>query len=256
MLQRWSARVQASQCQLPNSSSSRQINNNDEGEQGTSLDTLLGSSNNNPRSMDNGLAELEDELNFQLFSLDRPLLAARSSNPKIKKRHNSNQENVTSNKSRPPLQNNRSDYCTDKNNNTEEDVSISEKSNDKQRDEQETKDTKEMPSQETETKQVDDAADSGFIGVQRRKNKIKRFFLSGIDSSVKENTILSYLSRRGITPTYLKVFNSNRKETLSAKFHVHDKDVILVLDGGFWPEGVKCREWLTRNQMERLYNKY
>ncbi len=36
----------------------------------------------------------------------------------------------------------------------------------------------------------------GFIGVKRRRNRIKKFFLSGIDERVKEAQILSYLEQQ------------------------------------------------------------
>ena len=60
----------------------------------------------------------------------------------------------------------------------------------------------------------------GFVGVKRRRNRTKRLFLSGIASSVNEKHIQSYLERRNINPTYISVFPSKRKGTVSAKVHI------------------------------------
>ena len=54
----------------------------------------------------------------------------------------------------------------------------------------------------------------GFVGVERRRNRTKRIFLSGIASSVNKKHIQSYLERRNINPTYISVFPSKRKGTV------------------------------------------
>jgi hypothetical protein len=55
----------------------------------------------------------------------------------------------------------------------------------------------------------------GFIGVDRRRKRIKNFFLSGIHESVKENQILSYLEQRKITPTHISLFRSHRSKPVN-----------------------------------------
>ena len=57
-----------------------------------------------------------------------------------------------------------------------------------------------LPRRQPETKT--DSDDDGFIGVQRKRNKIKKFFVSGISTSVNEEQITRYLQKRNITPTY------------------------------------------------------
>ena len=53
--------------------------------------------------------------------------------------------------------------------------------------------------------------DGELKGVDRRRNKIKHFFLSGNSEDVNENQIMSYLNKRNITPTRISVFKSRRK---------------------------------------------
>ena len=60
----------------------------------------------------------------------------------------------------------------------------------------------------------------GFIGVDRRRKKVKKLFLSGIHESVQESQILSYLEQRNIIPTHIALFRSQRRGTRSAKIHI------------------------------------
>lgn len=98
----------------------------------------------------------------------------------------------------------------------------------------------------------------GFTGVERKRNKIKKFFVTGIAENVKESQILSYLQRQNITPTYISIFSSKRRGTLSAKIHVPSAVSKLVQEDNFWPKFVICRPWRSRenikNTVERKIN--
>jgi hypothetical protein len=83
----------------------------------------------------------------------------------------------------------------------------------------------------------------GFIGVERKRNKYKKFFLSGIADGVKESQIYSYLIERNITPTMVSTFQSKRKGTMSAKIHIPLTTSSVVLEKNFWPEFVYCKPW-------------
>ena len=83
----------------------------------------------------------------------------------------------------------------------------------------------------------------GFIGVDRRRKRTKKFFISGIHESVKESQILSYLEQRNITPTHISLFRSQRRGTRSAKIHIPSLMGSLVQTESFWPKFVKCRLW-------------
>ena len=94
----------------------------------------------------------------------------------------------------------------------------------------------------------------GFIGVDQRRKRIKKFFLSGIHESVKENQIWSYLEQRNITPTHISLFRSQRRGTRSAKVHIPSSAGLLVQSDSFWPKFVRCRPWQpinSRNSTKR-----
>ena len=63
-----------------------------------------------------------------------------------------------------------------------------------------------------------------FIGVERRRNKTKSFFLTGIAESVTEDQVLAYLRKRNMTPTLICIFQSRRKGTCSAKINFSSRD--------------------------------
>ena len=66
-------------------------------------------------------------------------------------------------------------------------------------------------------------AGDSFSGVERRRNKIKSFFLSGIAENVTEGKVLSYLKERNVIPTQIRIIHSRRKGTLSAKVNIPSK---------------------------------
>ena len=86
-------------------------------------------------------------------------------------------------------------------------------------------------------------ADDGFKGVERKRNRIKRFFLTGIAECVEEKHIRAYLESRNIKPTHISIFKSRRKGTVSAKLNIRSFDAKLVTVEKFWPMFVKCKQW-------------
>lgn len=88
--------------------------------------------------------------------------------------------------------------------------------------------------------QQDDDSGSGFVGVERKRNRTKSFFLSGIAENVTEKQILSFLKQKNVTPTLIRIFKSRRKQTLFAKINFLSKDCSIVLQENFWPKFVRC----------------
>ena len=85
--------------------------------------------------------------------------------------------------------------------------------------------------------------DDGFIGVERKRNRIKQLFVTGIAKNVKENQIQSYLEDRDVTPTRITIFQSKRKGTISAKVNIPSVSLPLVQHEHFWPKFVTCKPW-------------
>ena len=69
----------------------------------------------------------------------------------------------------------------------------------------------------SKTKVAKSSCDSdGFLGVVRNCTRTKKYFVSGIAENVNKNHILSYLREREIIPTYISIFRSKRRGSLSA----------------------------------------
>ena len=90
----------------------------------------------------------------------------------------------------------------------------------------------------------------GFIGVERKRRKTKKFFLTGIAENVNENQILSYLNKKNIIPTYLSIFPSRRRGVLSSKIHVPSAASLLVQEENFWPKYVTCKPWRAKDDIK------
>ena len=86
--------------------------------------------------------------------------------------------------------------------------------------------------------------------MKRNQSKARRFFLSGSDEKVNAEVISHYLQQRGFT--LLKVFQSKRKGTVSAKLHVSLADSTTILQDNFCPKYVRCRCWLSKGKMENV----
>ena len=82
-----------------------------------------------------------------------------------------------------------------------------------------------------------------FIGVKRKRNKTTKLFVTGIDENVKESQILSFLKRRNVIPTYISIFKSRRRGTISSKIHVPTVVSSLLQEDNFWPKYVRCKPW-------------
>ena len=83
----------------------------------------------------------------------------------------------------------------------------------------------------------------GVKGVQQRRSRIKRFFLSGIAESVKETNIRAYLEKRNVKSTHISIFKSRRQGTVPAKINIPAGDAKLVSTNGFWTMFVQCKPW-------------
>ena len=90
-----------------------------------------------------------------------------------------------------------------------------------------------------------------FIGVQRKRNNTRAFFLSGINQKVSEKEIQDYLHKRNVIPTLLKIFPSQRKGTVSAKINVPAAASSQVTQSDFWPKFVHCRKWVPKSKLEK-----
>ena len=95
-----------------------------------------------------------------------------------------------------------------------------------------------------------DGDPDGFVGVTSKRKKIKKFFLTGIAASVKESHILTYSGKRDLKPTYISIFNSKRKNTISAKIHFPSVVSSIIEQDDFWPRFVRCRPWKYRKILE------
>ena len=90
--------------------------------------------------------------------------------------------------------------------------------------------------------------DVEFKGVDRRRNRIKHFFLTGISDDVHKEQIVSYLKCRNVEPTNISILNSRQIGAISAKVSVPSFAAGLLNEENFWPKFVRCRPWRKKSQ--------
>lgn len=88
---------------------------------------------------------------------------------------------------------------------------------------------------------------SWFGGVV--KNRVERYYVGHIDPNSNEAGIRAYIQDQGIHVTFLRLMQSQMDNTLSAQVNVAATDTSrCLLERGFWPKGIRCREWKPRSQ--------
>ena len=75
--------------------------------------------------------------------------------------------------------------------------------------------------------------------------KAAHIFIHNLDKNCSKTTLASYMKKKKIEP--IDIRQTSKEDWLSASFKVavHDKDKEVTLQEGFWPSGVRCREWIA-----------
>ena len=75
---------------------------------------------------------------------------------------------------------------------------------------------------------------------------VSSIFVHGVDKECTADILSGFLKRKGVTPREVRL--TSRKTALSASFRcmVPEDKRDATLRPDFWPQGVKCREWLMR----------
>ncbi|CAG2238848.1 unnamed protein product [Mytilus edulis] len=81
-----------------------------------------------------------------------------------------------------------------------------------------------------------------------RKNRVDRYFVSGISLESTEHGMKSFLEENGIRYTFLRFFNSRYGSSFSAQLNVVCNDSSIVLDRAFWPTGIRVRRWIPKSR--------
>lgn len=80
--------------------------------------------------------------------------------------------------------------------------------------------------------------------VIRGSKPLKPLFIYGVDSAVTTDALKEFLTGKGIQPK--QVWRVSKETWLRASFKVtlEEEDAEKCSQAEFWPEGIRCREWL------------
>lgn len=86
------------------------------------------------------------------------------------------------------------------------------------------------------------------------KKRSKRFYLGGFRSTITENRITEYVSKRGPTVSHVKIFQNKRNGSVFVRLNAYDDEKALMLSTPyFWPEEITCRPWVSQVEYKRRY---
>lgn len=88
----------------------------------------------------------------------------------------------------------------------------------------------------------DDAEFSEYV-----RKRTKCFFVGGFKSSITEDKLIKYVERRGLTVTWVSIWTA-KSGRLIIRLNIEVcKDYRRISEPGFWPKGITCRPWVTKN---------
>ncbi|MEW8562289.1 MAG: hypothetical protein AB2541_09295 [Candidatus Thiodiazotropha sp.] len=101
-----------------------------------------------------------------------------------------------------------------------------------------------------------DDDDDDFL--QFVKKKARRYYLGGFKPTVTHERIRAYVTRRGPTVTWIRIWHSKRNpNNVVVRLNVEDNSSAHRVEGrSFWPPGVICKPWVNRSERhnERQYS--
>ena len=92
-------------------------------------------------------------------------------------------------------------------------------------------------------------SDGDFI--QRVPSKALRCYVGGFKSSITENLLCNYVQRRGVFVSWLNIRRYPDQSRAVIQINIDGERVFRLFEEGFWPAGVQCRPWYTRNAYRR-----
>jgi hypothetical protein len=103
------------------------------------------------------------------------------------------------------------------------------------------------------TRDCDLSYDDFYEHIRRRT---ERYYVGGFKPSISEDKIARYVRSKGLTVTKVSIFRNDKRKTTVVRVNVEDDGTAdnLTEDSTFWPRGIICRPWLSRNARQNLHD--
>ena len=86
-----------------------------------------------------------------------------------------------------------------------------------------------------------------MIGVSRKR--VVSYYISNIDQSSTYSGFMKFLKSKGVTAAQVRLFY--HKFSISTKLNIPSMYCYLVESEDFWPDRMKCRKWLEKNEWKK-----
>ena len=99
------------------------------------------------------------------------------------------------------------------------------------------------------SKELDDsflANDIGFSDFVRKRTK--RYYVGGFKNSTTEEKLIQFIESKGLKVTWIHIWPSKRRGRVVIRLNIEAcGGCDRIAERGFWPRGVKCQPWMSRN---------
>ena len=84
------------------------------------------------------------------------------------------------------------------------------------------------------------------------RNRVDRYFVSGIRKSSTESGMRNYLEEQNVHVTFIRYFSNPNSVTDSAQLNVVCENSNIIQNNSFWPWGIKIRRWIPRSRFNYM----
>ena len=126
------------------------------------------------------------------------------------------------------------------------DMRVSDKSDKRFASRQDHYDPRSHPEPELAQYDDEDFDDDFQMHIRRRS---RRFYIGGFKPSISAPKLRHYVTRKGVPVTWISIRKYEKQNKAVIRLNVDADSSNKLLEYGFWPRGISCRPWLTKNQL-------
>ena len=88
------------------------------------------------------------------------------------------------------------------------------------------------------------------------RKRTKRFYIGGFKPSITQAKLIKYVENKGLSVTWVNIWTSKRNGRVVIRLNVEASEHYqIIAEPGFWPPGIKCRPWVSKNKYNNSHLK-
>ena len=92
---------------------------------------------------------------------------------------------------------------------------------------------------------------------QHVRKRTKRYYLGGFKRSIKREKLIKFVKSKGLKVTWINIWPSKRYGRVVIRLNIEmTEGCDRIAEPGFWPRGVKCHPWMSKNMYSKSKYNY